>query len=190
MELTNIQAAVIAEAAAKDMKRQAEAFRAKADADIMDTYKTTGAKTFDVALDTGDRRVPIGTASVVSKDGTWQIVDFDAWADGAADAGELLTTFTVDAEHAPSVHDVLEAAGLIGCLQVRETPAEKWQEHTAEVAGVLVWTATGCPVEGVEWTSGKTYTMLRPKSIDLINKAARALFGSTPLALLEGETNG
>ena len=186
MELTSMQAAALAEAAAKDLTKQAKAFRAAADEDVMDAYRATGAKTFDIALETDDRRVSIATYSVATKDGGWEIADWDAFADSAADAGELDVSLTIPNDLYDAVYDALRDAGLTDRLRFTETPHEGWQEHVAEVAGEPVWSATGERIEGIEWKPGKTYTVLRPKSIDIVRKAAMALFGTSPTALLEG----
>lgn len=189
MELTSIQAAMIAEAAAKDMAKQAKAFRAVADEDIMDLYRQNGAKTFDVALETEDRRVSIGTASVAVKGGRYEIADFESFADSAADAGELETTVTIPNDLYDEVYAALRDAGLTEKLRFREVAAEDWEDRTVEVRGRLVWSKTGEPVEGVEWVNGKTYTVLKPKSVDIIRKTAMALYGMTPAAMLEGGTD-
>ena len=55
---------------------------------------------------------------------------------------------------------------------------------------VDAYIATGEPVQGVCYVPSKPYTQLRPKSLDLVNDAARAIYGSTPMALLEGGTDG
>lgn len=189
MELTNAQRAMLAAALKKEVEALEKSCKDPAKAEILDLYEKTGAKTFAVDLQSDTRKAPLGTASVVSKGAGWAITDFDAWADSAADAGELVTTLTIPASIAGAVFDALAAAGLTDSLMVKEAPAEKWQERTAEVAGRLVWQSTGEEVIGVDWDPGTTYVTFRPKSMDLIAKATRGLYGSTPLALLEGGTD-
>jgi len=181
MEMNNIQRATLVSALKKELEKEEKAYRGPADAEIMDAYAKTGAKTFDVALENDVKRIPIGTASVVTREGEYEVDDFEAWRPAATDAGLVDYTFRICPGY--------ESRVMAGYVQWEAKPAKDWQKQTVEVAGKLVFSATGEEVEGVVWVPGKTYTMLRPKSLDLVNNAVRALFGSTPMALLEGETN-
>lgn len=185
-ELNNIQRLTLALAMKKEAEAEEKAIRSQVDADIMDVYAKTGAKTFDVTIENNARRMNIGTASVVTREGSWQIVDFDAFANAADDAGELETTLFIPAELNDAVYDALEAAGLADKLRVSENAKEGWQQRTSDVAGKLVWSATGEEVKGVAYVPGKTFTTIRPKPMADLRKKIVALFGVTPAALLEG----
>lgn len=189
MQLTNAQRAMLAAALKKEVEAIEKACKDEAKTEILELNAKTGAKTFEVALESDARKAPIGTASVANRGAGYVITDFDSFADSAADAGELVTVLTIPPEVAADVFDALEKAGLTGAVRVQEQAAEKWQERTAEVAGKLVWQSTGEVVRGVEWDAGTTYVTFRPKSMELITAAARGLYGATPLALLEGGRN-
>lgn len=184
--LNNVQRATIIAALKKDLENEEKIYRQMADADILDVNAKTGAKTFEVALETDTRKVPIGTASVVTKEGEWKVTDFMAWRVAASELGLVDYTFRVAPGHENEVMDALKDAGLDGLIAWDAKPVKDWMNETEEVAGRLVYRETGEAVEGVELYPGKTYTMLRPKSVDTIKKAALALYGTTPLALLEG----
>lgn len=186
MELNPIQAAVIAAAAEKEIKAKTKNIRSRADEAIMELYKNTGAKSFDVALETEERRVSIGTASVAAREGSWEIIDGDAFAEPAADAGATEVCIIVPAGVADGVHAALETAGLIGETRWVEQPKTGWQTHIIDTPEGPVWDSTGEPVAGVEWVPGATYTTIRPKSYDLIRRTASVLLGADPYALLEG----
>lgn len=187
--LNNVARATIIAALKKELEAEEKVYRKMADADLFDVNAKTGAKSFDVALETDDRKVSIGTASVVTKEPTWQITDYDAWANAASDAGLVDFTFRVCPGHEDSVMEALKAAGLDGFVSWHEEPVKDWAKQCVEVAGRLVFRETGEPVEGVALVPGKTYTMLRPKSTTIIRQAAMSLYGSTPMALLEGGTD-
>lgn len=189
VEMNNIQRATLVSALKKELEKEEKAYRGPADAEIMDAYAKTGAKTFDVALENDVKRIPIGTASVVTREGEYEVDDFEAWRPAATDAGLVDYTFRICPGYESRVMAAIAAADMAGYVQWEAKPAKDWQKQTVEVAGKLVFSETGEEVEGVVWVPGKTYTMLRPKSLDLVNNAVRALFGSTPMALLEGDTN-
>lgn len=189
MELNNIQRATLVSALKKELDKEEKLYRGAADAEIMDAYVKSGAKTFEVALENDVRRIPIGTASVVTRDGEYEVDDFEAWRPAATDAGLVDYTFRIAPGFESRVMAALAQADMAGYVQWEARPAKDWQKQTVEVAGKLVFSETGEEVQGVVWVPGKTYTMLRPKSLDLVNNAARALYGATPMALLEGENN-
>lgn len=189
MELNNIQRATLVSALKKELDKEEKLYRGAADAEIMDAYVKSGAKTFEVALENDVRRIPIGTASVVTRDGEYEVDDFEAWRPAATDAGLVDYTFRIAPGFESRVMAAIAQADMAGYVQWEARPAKDWQKQTVEVAGKLVFSETGEEVQGVVWVPGKTYTMLRPKSLDLVNNAARALYGATPMALLEGETN-
>ena len=189
IKLNNLQRVTLVAALKKQLESEEKCYRAAADADIMSVYRNTGAKSFEVALETENRRVPIGTASVVAKEGTWEIDDFEEWSEAATDAGLVDYTFRICPGYEDAVMEAIKAAELAGYVQYEARPVKDWAKECVEVAGELVFKATGEPVKGVCFTPGTTYTQLRPKSLELVNNAARALFGSTPMALLEGGTD-
>ena len=189
MELNNLQRVTLVSALKKELEAEEKRYRAAADADIMDVYNKTGAKSFEVALESDTRRIPIGTASVVTKTGTWEIDDAEAWIDGATDAGLAEYVITIDPDCVDVVIDALKAAGVAQWAKLEARPVKDWEKDCTEVAGRLVFKATGEPVQGVCYVPGKTYTQLRPKSLELVNDAARAIYGSTPMGLLEGADN-
>ena len=190
MELNNLQRVTLVSALKKELEAEEKRYRAAADADIMDVFTKTGAKSFEVALESDTRRIPIGTASVVTKTGTWEVDDFEAFREGATDAGLIDYTFRICPGYEDAVMDAIKAADLLGYIQYEARPVKDWEKECTEVAGRLVFIATGEPVQGVCYVPGKTYTQLRPKSLDLVNDAARAIYGSTPMGLLEGGTDG
>ena len=186
MELNNLQRVTLISALRKELEAEEKLYRNAADADIMAVYASTGAKTFEVALENDVRRIPIGTASVVKREGDWEVDDFEEWRPAATDAGLVDYTFHIAPGFENRIMTALREAELSAYIQWEARPAKDWQKHTAEVAGQLVFAETGEPVEGVVYVPGKTYTQVRPKSLELLNSAARALYGSTPMALLEG----
>lgn len=189
MELNNVQRATILAALKKEIEQEDKVYRPMADADLLTMNARTGAKTFDVNLETDDRRVVIGVASVATRDGGWEIIDRDAFIDGAEDAGLVEYRLQVDPYHVGEVLDALEAAGLRTWCQLEAKPEKDWARACTEVNGRLVFNDTGETVEGVEFIPGKQYTIIRPKSSAIIRQAAMSLYGSTPLALLEGGAN-
>lgn len=186
IELNPLQRVTVITALRKELEAEEKQYRAEADAAILNLYKNTGAKTFEVALDNDERRIPIGTASVVTKEGGWTVTDFDAFADGASYANALETTLVIPPDMLDAVYDALEAAGLTKELPFKERPVDNWRELTVDVGYGLAWKETGEDVKGIEYTPGKTYTQLRPKSLNLVQSAARALYATTPMGLLEG----
>ena len=184
--LNNVQRATIIAALKKELENEEKVYRQMADADILDVNAKTGAKTFEVALETDTRKVPIGTASVVEKAGSWEVDDLEAFAESARDAGQVEYSVSVPIAALDAVRDALEAAGLLESVELLAKPLKGWQAFTTEVKGTLIWKETGEPVEGAVYVPGKVYTMLRPKSADIIRDGARALYGTTPYALLEG----
>ena len=189
IELNPLQRVTIITALRKELEGEEKQYRAEADAAILNLYKNTGAKTFEVALDNDERRIPIGTASVVTKEGGWTVTDFDAFADGASYANALETTLTIPPDMLDAVYDALKNAGLLASLPFKERPVDNWRDLTIETGFGLAWKETGEDVKGIEYTPGKTYTQLRPKSLNLVQSAARALYGQTPMGLLEGGSN-
>ena len=184
--LNNVQRSMIIAALKKEQEGEEKVYRQMADADLFDVYAKTGAKTFDVPLENEDRKVSIGTASVVAKEGGYEVVDFDDFRWGAEDAGLIDYTFRVATGHVDEVMGALKDAGLDGLVSWEARPVKDWQKECAEDNGRLIFRETGEAVLGVAYVPGKTYTMLNPKSAAFIKEAARALYGSTPMALLEG----
>ena len=180
------QRAMLAAALRKEAETVEKASKEPAKAHYLELHGMTGAKTFEVPMDAETNRGKLGTVSVATRGAGYVITDFEAFADGAADAGQLDTILTVPPEVAADVFDALERAGLTGAVQVREVARDKWQEQTAEVAGRLVWCATGEPVQGVEWDAGTKYVTFRPRTLAEITAEAKAILGAEPLALLEG----
>ena len=186
MELNHVQRATIIAALRKELEQEEKVYRQMADADLLTMNARTGAKTFDVNLETTDKRVPIGVASVATRDGSWEVVDIDAFIDGAADAGLVEYRITVAPERFDEVREALIAAGLEGVCTLEAKPVRGWESGTTEVGGKLVFTETGETVDGVEYVPGKQYTIIRPKSGAIIRQAATMLYNTTPFALLEG----
>ena len=189
IKLNNLQRVTLVTALKKELEAEEKRYRAAADSDIMEVYRNTGAKSFDISLENDTRKYPIGTASVVTKEGSYEVDDFESFREGATDAGLIDYTFRICPGYEDAVMDALRAAELDGYIQWDARPAKDWAKECVEVAGRLVFKATGEPVEGVCFTPGKTYTMLRTKSLGLINDEVRAFCGLTPMALLEGADN-
>ena len=189
MELTNTQRGMLIAALKKELETEEKVYRTMADEDILDNFHRTGARTFDVALESDVRRVPIGTASVVQKDGAWEVTDLDEFRDGAEDAGLVEFRIQVDPYHVDAVSEALDAAGVRQWCQLEAKPVKDWWKQCTEINGQLVYNETGEPVKGATYVAGKTYTMLRPKSMTIIRQGVLALTGMTPMALLEGARN-
>lgn len=189
VEMNNIKRATIVTALKKEFEKEEKLYRELADSEIMDNYVKNGAKSFDVYLENDNIKATIGTASVVKRDGEYEIDDFEAWRPAATDAGLVDYTFRIAPGFESRVMAAIAAADMAGYVQWEAKPAKDWQKQTVEVAGKLVFSETGEEVQGVVYVPGKTYTMIRPKSLDLINKEAQRLFKKPAMALLEGETN-
>ena len=110
MKLNPILKAAMSAVLLKDLKEKDAIVRSDADSYMLDMNRATGAKTFEVSIEgigaSNKVSVPIATASVAEKSGSWNIEDMEAFTDFMAEAGWADVTYSIE----PSAIGAVEQA--------------------------------------------------------------------------------
>lgn len=195
MKLNPIQKAAVSAVLLKDLKEKDALIRSDADSYMLDMNRATGSKTFEVTIEgagaSTEVAIPIATASVAEKTGSWNVDDMEAFTDFMAEAGWADVSYSIEPSAIGAVEQALEEAGILDALIIRTTPRRGWEKMVKNVAGVPVFTETGEQVPGLEYVPGQKYTLIKPKvSAATLTRALGLMGAGEPQALLEEASYG